>query len=192
MTGKEANKQTTSEKCNNCDQLTCATLALSGLLPCSAAHPIHNLADSADLRVHGSLRRLLSFPFHRLLGQLTGITGLFGLVSEDGQTELSAEVCVAVVAYWNGDHVPGLTDISVRKHSHDWNLKVFLAQVAYITCGCSTCYTGSSCGSWRRAGTQSNTQWSRRAALIPSSGTLSGLSAGSKVNRKKKKRVIDQ
>lgn len=87
--------------------------------PCSVAHPIHNLAHSADLRVDRPLRRLLRLPFHRLLRQLTGIGGLFGLVSEDGQTELSAEVCVAVVAYWNGDHVPGLTDVSVRKHSRD-------------------------------------------------------------------------
>lgn len=84
---------------------------------CSGAHPIHNLADGADLRVDWSLRRLLRLPFDRLLGQLSGVTGLFGLVSEDGQTELSAEVCVAVVAYWDGDHVPGLTDIPVRRHT---------------------------------------------------------------------------
>lgn len=84
-------------------------MALAGLLPCSVAHPIHNLADGADLRVNRSL--------HRLLGHLTAISGLFGLVSEDGQTELSAEVCVAVVAYRDGDHVTGLTDIPARRHT---------------------------------------------------------------------------
>lgn len=81
----------------------------------AVAHPIHNLAHGADLRVDRAFRRLLGLPLHRLLRQLTGISGLFVLVSEDGQAELSAEVRVAVVAYWNGDHVPGLTDISVGK-----------------------------------------------------------------------------
>lgn len=85
---------------------------------CSVSYPVHNLADGADLRVHWSLHRLLGFSFHRLLRQFTGNPRLFGLVSEDGQTELSAEVCVAVVAYWDGDHVPGLTDIPARKQAN--------------------------------------------------------------------------
>lgn len=60
------------------------------------------------------------------------------------------------------------------------------------TCGCRTGYTGSSYGSWGRADIRSSILWSRRAAMILSSGTPSGLSAGSKADKKSRRRQIKQ
>lgn len=44
-------------------------------------------------------------------------------MSEDGETELSAEVRVAVVARWNRDHVPGLKNFPVRKTSDETKIR---------------------------------------------------------------------
>lgn len=88
-------------------------------LPVSVSYPIGNLADAANLRLERSLHWLLRFPLQPFLGPFTGNVRLFWLVSEDREAELSAEVCVAVVACWNRDHVPGLKNFPVRKRSDE-------------------------------------------------------------------------